>query len=109
MKNEIENRETTFSEVNHVDVKNEFITAEYPDGIKATDMKMLRFVISQCKRGDKQFYEYEFTASDIAKHMNVIKLIHGARLCAFPFLVTLCYTHLCMEFFSETCYTDSYL
>ena len=73
MKNEIENRETTFSEVNHVDVKNEFITAEYPDGIKATDMKMLRFVISQCKRGDKQFYEYEFTASDIAKHMNVDK------------------------------------
>lgn len=64
-------REISFNEDNHVDVKNEFITAEYPDGMKAADMKMLRFVISQCRKGDKEFYEYEFSAADIAEYMNM--------------------------------------
>lgn len=73
MKKDRERREVTFNEDNHVDVKNEFITADYPDGIKAADMKMLRFVISQCKRGDKEFFEYEFSAEDIARHMNIDK------------------------------------
>lgn len=73
MKKKDEKREVSFNEDNHVDVKNEFITAEYPDGIKAADMKMLRFVISQCKRGDKEFFEYEFSAAEIAEYMNMDK------------------------------------
>ncbi len=74
-------REVSFSEDNHVDVKNEFITAQYPDGMKAADLKMLRFIISQCKKGDKEFFEYEFSASSIAEHFNMDKsnLIREAR------------------------------
>ncbi len=71
MEKEEKKREVAFDENNHVDVKNEFITAEYPDGMKATDMKMLRFVISQCKQGDKEFFEYEFSAADIAEYMGL--------------------------------------
>ena len=71
MKKKDDKREVSFNEDNHVDVKNDFITAEYPDGMKAADMKMLRFVISQCKKGDKEFFEYEFSATDIAEYMNM--------------------------------------
>ena len=73
MKKEEKKREVTFNKDNHVDVRNEFITADYPEGIKAVDMKLLRFVISQCRRGDKEFFEYEFSAADIAKHLNMDK------------------------------------
>ncbi len=66
-------REVSFSEDNHVDVKNEFVTAQYPEGMKAADLKMLRFVISQCKKGDKEFFEYEFKAKDISEYFNMDK------------------------------------
>ncbi len=71
MEKEEKKREVSFSEDNHVDVKNDFISAEYPDGMKAADMKMLRFVISQCRKGDKEFFEYEFSASEIAEHFHM--------------------------------------
>lgn len=66
-------REPSFDDGNHVDVKNEFITADYPEGMKAADLKMLRFVISQCKLGDTEFFEYEFSAAKIADYMNMDK------------------------------------
>lgn len=73
MNEDKKNREVSFSTDNHIDVKNEFITAQYPDGIKATDLKMLRFIISQCRKGDKDFFEYEFNVRDIAEHFNMDK------------------------------------
>lgn len=77
---EEEKREVDFREENHVDVRNDFITMEYPEGIKAADLKMIRFVISQCRKGDKEFFEYEFSAADMAKHMHMDKsnLYHDA-------------------------------
>lgn len=64
-------REVSFSEDNHIDIKNPAIEAVYPDGIKASDLKMMRFVMSQCKKGDTEFFEYEFNATDIADHLNL--------------------------------------
>lgn len=75
-----EKREVDFREDNHVDVRNDFITMDYPEGTKAADLKMIRFVISQCRKGDKEFFEYEFSAADIAEHMHMNKknLYHDA-------------------------------
>jgi plasmid replication initiation protein len=66
-------REVVFNEEHHVDVKNEFITADYPEKVTAADMKMLRFIISQCQQGDREFFEYEFSAADIAEFLNMDK------------------------------------
>lgn len=70
MKKDKEKKEVSFNEDNHVDVKNTFIKAQYPEGMKAIDHKVLRFVISQCQKGDKKFFEYEFSAMDLAKFLN---------------------------------------
>lgn len=66
-------RETIFDDGNHVDVKNDVISGDYPKDMKAADFKMLRFIISQCKKGDEEFFEYEFKAADFAEFMSIDK------------------------------------
>lgn len=73
MKTEEQKREVSFSEDNHIDIKNKAIKGDYPEEIKAIDLKIMRFVMSQCKKGDQDFYEYEFSAADIAKFINADK------------------------------------
>lgn len=73
MQKDEEKRNPSYSLDNHVDAKNDFVTAEYPEGMKSADMKMLRFMISQCRKGDREFFEYEFSASDVAEHFNMNK------------------------------------
>lgn len=70
MKNDDKKREVSFSEDNHVDIKNKAIMGDYPKEIKAVDLKIMRFVMSQCRKGDAEFFEYEFSVADIAKFIN---------------------------------------
>lgn len=64
-------REVSYDERNKVTVRNDFIKAFYPADITATDLKLMRFVISQCRKNDTSFYEYSFSVSDIADRFHI--------------------------------------
>ena len=64
-------REVSYDERNKVVVHNDFIKAIYPANITATDLKLMRFVISQCRKNDTSFYEYSFSVSDIADRFHI--------------------------------------
>lgn len=64
-------READYGEDNKVTVRNDFVKADYPANMTATDLKLLRLVISQCRKNDKEFYQYEFNAVDIAEKFNM--------------------------------------
>lgn len=66
-----EKRNVDYGENNKITALNDFIEAEYPAGITATDLKMMRFIISQCRKNDKSFYVYEFSVSDIAGRFHI--------------------------------------
>ena len=68
---EDERREADYSEDNKITVHNDFVTALYPKGITATDLKMMRFIISQCRMSDVEFYEYSFSVTDIAGRFHI--------------------------------------
>lgn len=64
-------------------VRNDFVTADYPIDITATDLKILRMVIAQCRKNDTEFMEYDFSAVDLAEKFNMDKsnLYRVARAC----------------------------
>lgn len=64
-------------------VRNDFVTADYPIDITATDLKILRMVIAQCRKNDTEFMEYDFSAMDLAEKFNMDKsnLYRVARSC----------------------------
>ena len=66
-------RKADYGEDNKVTVRNDFVKADYPAQMTATDLKLLRLVISQCRKSDTEFYEYEFNAVDIAEKFGMDK------------------------------------
>ena len=70
---EKEKREVDYGEDHKVTVRNDFVTAAYPKDITAADLKLLRLVISQCRKNDTEFYEYTFKVQDIAEMFGVNK------------------------------------
>lgn len=78
-----EKREADYREDIKLTVRNDFVTADYPIDITATDLKILRMVIAQCRKDDKEFMEYDFSAIDLAEKFNMDKsnLYRVARAC----------------------------
>ena len=64
-------RKASYNDNNKVTVRNDFIKASYPAKMTATDLKLLRLVIAQCRRADREFFEYEFRASDISERFQM--------------------------------------
>lgn len=50
---------------------NDFITACGLEGISLKARKLLYIAISQCRKNDKEFYEYRLSIKDFAKMMNI--------------------------------------
>jgi plasmid replication initiation protein len=71
---ESQKRDVDYGEKNKVTVSNDFIKADYPKGITAMDLKLMRFVISQCRKGDTAFYEYQFSVTDIADRFHIDRM-----------------------------------
>lgn len=76
-------READYRPEAKLTVRNDFVTADYPIDITATDMKILRMVIAQCRKNDTEFMEYDFSAVDLAEKFNMDKsnLYRVARSC----------------------------
>lgn len=70
-KKEKKERKADYGENNKVTTRNDFVTADYPSQMTAADHKMLRLVISQCRKEDREFFEYQFSAVDIAAHFGL--------------------------------------
>ena len=66
MKKELDTRESV-----KVVTSNNFITACGLEGISLKARKLLYLAISQCKRNDKEFFEYFITIKDFAELMNI--------------------------------------
>jgi plasmid replication initiation protein len=66
-------RKADYGEDNKVTVRNDFVKADYPSQMTATDLKLLRLVIAQCRKSDTEFYEYQFSAVDIAEKFGMDK------------------------------------
>ena len=66
-------RDADYGEDNKVTVRNDFVKADYPSQMTAMDLKLLRLVISQCRKSDTEFYEYEFSVVDIADRFGMDK------------------------------------
>lgn len=66
-------RKANYSEDNKVTVRNDFVKADYPAKMTATDLKLLRLVIAQCRKSDTEFYEYQFSAVDVAEKFSMDK------------------------------------
>lgn len=66
-------RKADYGEDNKVTVRNDFVKADYPTQMTATDLKLLRLVIAQCRKSDTEFYEYQFNAIDIAEQLGMDK------------------------------------
>lgn len=62
MKKEIDKRENI-----RVVTSNEFILAEGLSDLSLNARKMLYLALSQCKKGDPEFYEYEITPTELAE------------------------------------------
>lgn len=78
-----EKREADYRPEIKLTVRNDFVTADYPEDITAVDMKILRMVIAQCRKNDTEFMEYEFSAADLADkfEMDRSNLYRVARSC----------------------------
>ena len=78
-----EKREADYRPEIKLTVRNDFVTADYPVDITATDLKILRMVIAQCRKNDTEFMEYDFSAVDLADKFNMDKsnLYRVARSC----------------------------
>lgn len=66
-------RKPKYDDDNKVTVRNDFVKADYPREMTATDLKLLRLVIAQCRKSDTEFYEYQFNAVDIAEQFGMDK------------------------------------
>lgn len=51
---------------NKMVVRNDYVYADHPTGMSIYAMRLLRLAITQCRKSDKEFYEYEFNVSDLA-------------------------------------------
>lgn len=69
----ITERKADYNEDNKVTVRNDFVKADYPAQMTATDLKLLRLVVAQCRKSDTEFYEYQFNAVDIADLFGIDK------------------------------------
>lgn len=75
-------READYGEDNKVTVRNDFVTAKYPKDITTADIKLLRLIISQCRKDDTELYEYSFKVTDIAQMFgadktNIYRIAHS--------------------------------
>ena len=66
----VETREPEYRTDIFVDVDNQFIHAVHPK-MSLSEIKLLRYCIAMCKKGDRKFYQYEFTVPELAKVLNI--------------------------------------
>lgn len=60
-------REPDYRTDNKMVVRNDYVYADHPAGMSIHAMRLLRVAITQCRKDDKEFYEYEFNVSDLAE------------------------------------------
>ena len=65
-------REISYNTSNNVVVANDFIMRS-ASKLTLNEMKLLRLIITQCKKGDKGFYVYSLRAVDFAKLLDIDK------------------------------------
>ncbi len=60
-------RKPDYSTENKMVVRNDYIYAKHPDKLSIYGMRLMRIAITQCKKNDKEFYEYAFNVQDLAE------------------------------------------
>ena len=66
----VHRQELTFNMENYVVIANNMLTHS-ASNLTLDELKLLRFIIMQTKKGDKELYEFELSAKDFAKLLEV--------------------------------------
>jgi len=72
MEKELNRREISYNTSNNVVIANDFIMRS-ASKLTLNEMKLLRLIITQCRKGDKGFYVYSLRAVDFAKLLDIDK------------------------------------
>ena len=67
MGNTEERKEIDYNPDNKLTVSNTYVRAIHPDRMGVNSMKLFRLVVTQCRKNDKEFFEYFAYPEDLAK------------------------------------------
>lgn len=67
----MEKRDPNYNPDNKMVVSNNYIHAIHPERMSINAMKLFRLAITQCRKSDSGFFEYEFRIQDIAEAFDI--------------------------------------